>query len=110
MPILNLQFSKRLKIRPQAQLTKEHCQQLQIDLNFKRYVSSLSSIFGLGQNGEKDMWNLHFFMLGFCNYWRQKWFFLQQQQLMSAAKQKRKDSPYDRLRKRTVDSLDEMFR
>ena len=37
-------------------------------------------------------------------------FFLQQQQLMSAAKQKRKDSPYDRLRKRTVDSLDEMFR
>ncbi|XP_067018831.1 origin recognition complex subunit 3-like isoform X2 [Acropora muricata] len=33
-----------------------------------------------------------------------------QEQLMSAAKQKRKDSPYDRLRKRTVDSLDEMFR
>ena len=55
MPICNLQFSKRLKIRPQAHLTKEHCQQLQIDLNFKRYVSSLSSIFDLGQNGEKDM-------------------------------------------------------
>lgn len=59
MPILYLQFSKRLKIRPQAHLTKVHCPQLQIDFNFKRYVS-WSSFFNFGQNGHKDMWNLHF--------------------------------------------------
>ncbi|KAJ7392656.1 Origin recognition complex subunit 3 [Desmophyllum pertusum] len=29
---------------------------------------------------------------------------------MTAAKQKRKESPYDKLRQKTVDTLDEMFR
>lgn len=29
---------------------------------------------------------------------------------MSAAKQKRKESPYDKLRQKTVDTLDEIFR
>jgi len=33
-----------------------------------------------------------------------------QERLMSAAKQKRKESPYDKLRQKTVDTLDEMFR
>ncbi|XP_078379446.1 origin recognition complex subunit 3-like isoform X2 [Oculina patagonica] len=33
-----------------------------------------------------------------------------QERLMSAAKQKRKESPYDKLRQKTVDTLDEIFR
>ena len=109
MLIFNLQFSKRLKIRPQAHLTKEHCQQLQIDFNFKSYVSSWSFIFNFGQNGYKDMWNLHFSSC-MASVITDNNFFLPQQWPMSAAKQERKDSPYDRLRKRKVDSLDEMVR
>lgn len=37
-------------------------------------------------------------------------FFTQWQRLMSAAKQKKKESPYDNLRKKTIDAMDEMFR
>jgi len=33
-----------------------------------------------------------------------------QERLMNAAKQKRRESPYDKLRQRTVDALEEMFR
>ena len=29
---------------------------------------------------------------------------------MNAAKQKKKESPYDNLRKKTIDAMDEMFR
>ena len=108
MLIFNLQFSKRLTIRPQAHLTKEYYQQLQIDFNFKRYVSSWSSIFNFGQNGYKDMWNLHFSLCK-ASVITDNNFFLPQQPPISAAKQNRKGSTYDRLRKRTVDNLDELF-
>lgn len=33
-----------------------------------------------------------------------------QERLMSAAKQKKKESPYDKLRQKTIDAMDEMFR